>query len=128
MARCRSITCFGSCATRTRRIRDATGWPEPRPPICTPSCPRSKTKKRRTLNQPLMRRPRSPFVVSPRITPDDFKSQRRLSAIGHELVRDLERDYRAYGVKAIEDLRKNEPWNYLRLLLSLVPPQAPSAE
>jgi hypothetical protein len=75
-----------------------------------------------------MRTPRSPFVVSPRITPDDFKSQRRLSAIGHELVRDLERDYRAHGVKATEDLRKNEPWNYLRLLLSLVPPQAPSAE
>jgi hypothetical protein len=76
-----------------------------------------------------MRNPRTPFVWGPRgLSDDDFRLHRRLSAIGHEIVRDLAQDYRTHGVKAIEDLRKNEPWNYLRLLLSLVPQQPLTAD
>jgi hypothetical protein len=52
----------------------------------------------------------------------------QLHALGRDVVRDLERDYRAHGSRAIEDLRKNEPWSYLRLMVLLVPQQAPTAE
>jgi hypothetical protein len=77
----------------------------------------------------LMRNPRTALVATPRgLSDDDVRSQRRLNAIGHEIVRDLERDYRAHGIAAIEKLRKEEPWNYLRLLLSLVPQQPLTAD
>jgi len=43
-------------------------------------------------------------------------------------MRDLERDYRAHGARMLADLRKNEPWTSLRLLMSLVPQQAPTGQ
>ena len=43
-------------------------------------------------------------------------------------MRDLDRDYRSHGVDAIEKLRKNEPMNYFRLLLSLVPRELPTGD
>jgi hypothetical protein len=43
-------------------------------------------------------------------------------------MRDLDRDYRAHGVDAIEKLRKNEPMNYFRLLVSLVPRELPTGD
>lgn len=76
-----------------------------------------------------MRNPRAALVANSRgLSDDDFRSQRKLSALGHEIVRDLERDYRAHGIGAIEKLRKEEPWNYLRLLLSLVPQRPLTAD
>jgi hypothetical protein len=48
--------------------------------------------------------------------------------LGHAFTRDLDRDYRAHGVDAIEKLRKNEPMNYFRLLLSLVPRELPTGD
>lgn len=76
-----------------------------------------------------MRNPRTAFVVNPRgLSDEDIRSQRRLGAIGHEIVRDLERDYRDHGIGVIEKLRKEEPWNYLRLLLSLVPERPLTAD
>jgi hypothetical protein len=40
--------------------------------------------------------------------------------LGRDVLRDLAKDYRAFGAAAISDFRKNEPRNYFRLLLSLV--------
>ena len=51
-----------------------------------------------------------------------------LHALGRDLLRDLERDYRVHGARAIADLRKNEPWSYLRLLQSIVPEEATTAD
>ena len=48
--------------------------------------------------------------------------------LGKDFLRDLAQDYRAFGAGAISDLRKNEPRNYFRLLLSLVPDYAPNQE
>ena len=47
--------------------------------------------------------------------------------LGSEFLRDLERYYRAHGADMIATFRKNEPRNYLKLLLSPVP-KRPSAE
>ena len=42
-----------------------------------------------------------------------------LNRLSQDFMRDLAGDYTASGTKAILDLRKNEPMNYLRLLLAL---------
>src|SRR5262245_2193143 len=105
---------------RTSLMRAATAWRERRRPTCIRSCPRSRTKMKR-MPSPFLMRNRTPFVSSHKGAAADIKLQRKLSAAGYDVARDLERDYRAHGVKVIEDLRKNEPWNYLRLILSLVP-------
>jgi hypothetical protein len=36
--------------------------------------------------------------------------------LGKDFLRDLDRDYREHGAAAIAKLRKNQPWNYFRLL------------
>ncbi len=41
------------------------------------------------------------------------------NGVTRALLRDLGADYRAEGASAIAGLRKNEPRNYLRLILSL---------
>jgi hypothetical protein len=67
-----------------------------------------------------MPRPRQPW--------ERTSSPWQLHALGRDVMRDLERDYRTHGVSAIESLRKDRPWSYLWLLLSLVPRQALSAQ
>ena len=49
------------------------------------------------------------------------ESEGLFGGLGSAFLRDLNRDYRAHGVNAIANSRKNEPRNYFRLLLSLVP-------
>lgn len=51
-----------------------------------------------------------------------------LHALGRDLLRDLERDYRVHGARAIADLRKNEPWSYLKLWQSLILDEAATAD
>jgi len=51
-----------------------------------------------------------------------------LNRLSQDFMRDLAGDYTASGTKAILDLRKNEPMNYLRLLLALRREQTDSSE
>jgi hypothetical protein len=49
-----------------------------------------------------------------------------LGRLGKKFMRELERDYRNHGDEAIARLRKNEPRNYFKLLLSFAAVQPDS--